>query len=167
MQAAKFLPLVLLVFSAPISAQYYIGGYYYSCPVGLPWNDPRCLRQPIQNASPPPQEEDSMVAAPPERWGAVYIDSTTGSIGATTLASSEYQADRAAKLRCENDGSRKCVKQMTFRNSCVAVAWPNRPGGILFVQSHPNSKTASQTALKQCGGALAECEIVFESCAMP
>ena len=46
---AKLLILTgLLGISSAVPAQYVVGDIQYLCPAGTSWNDPRCIRQPVE-----------------------------------------------------------------------------------------------------------------------
>jgi len=42
-----FTAAVFLFFTSEAFAQYVVGDYVHTCPSGLPWNDPRCIREPV------------------------------------------------------------------------------------------------------------------------
>lgn len=157
--------IVVLVIAGPARAQHHVGGYYLVCPIGAQWNDPRCIRQPEPAAE---SERGPMapVVAPRSAWGSVYIDLSTGSLGATTEAANAAEAEEVALARCEKNGSRHCEKQATFSNQCVVVAWPQRSGHIT-TQTGATMEAISRAALAACEGSGDRCDISFSSCAFP
>ncbi|AXK72971.1 DUF4189 domain-containing protein [Lysobacter sp. TY2-98] len=165
-RTAKIFALLLLALATgDAGAQYQIGGYYYSCPVGAAWNDPRCTRQPTGD----PASQSSPSQSPAgwiNKWGAVYIDPDTGSIGATTEGASGREAAQIAEQRCEKDGSRNCQQQTVFVNTCVAVAWPSKSGSSV-TQTGLEVDDIARIALRDCGGTASACELVYQSCATP
>jgi len=155
--------LLTTVFVAiPARAQYYIGDFYYTCPVGVAWSDPRCVREPVaQPNSAPPSSAPS--TAWTERWGSVFIDPGSVSLGATTLGRTEAEAELIAHERCAADGSKNCRWQATFRNSCVAVALPSKEGWI-GVTTGLDRSALDSAALEQCGGSARGCYVAYSEC---
>lgn len=159
---ARFVTIVfLLMFSKDALAQYTVGNYYYNCPVGVPWNDPRCSRQEVRQRS--PQQPSYRWQ---DKWGAIYIDSSTGSIGATADALTEQEAEATALQRCQSDGSQHCNKAEAFVNSCGVVAWPKGGGGIA-TQVGADIRAISRSALDLCQKYTARCDIALQICASP
>ncbi|WP_133500386.1 DUF4189 domain-containing protein [Cognatilysobacter terrigena] len=161
----KMFGLLLLALAAgDAGAQYEIGGYYYSCPAGAGWNDPRCTREPAGDAANESPSDSS--GGWINKWGAVYVDPDTGSIGATTEGFSGVNAARIAQQRCEKNGSRNCQQQTVFVNTCVVVAWPSKRG-MPVTQTGHEVEDIARIALRDCGGTTSACELVYQSCATP
>lgn len=45
------LTIWLLLVADSAFAQYVIGAAKYTCPVGAAWNDPRCIREPVEQGA--------------------------------------------------------------------------------------------------------------------
>lgn len=43
--------MLLLLIADSASAQYVIGDTKYTCQVGAAWNDPRCIREPVEQGT--------------------------------------------------------------------------------------------------------------------
>lgn len=154
--------------SASALAQYRIGGYEYTCPVGVGWNDARCIRREVA----PQQQPPTSSVTPPavrwyDRWGSIYVDGTTGAIGATGLADSKEAAERIALDRCESDGSKHCVKAISFINACGAIGWPEQ-GQMITSAIDSTEERAAKAAIKECkSGGAAKCAAPVTVCAVP
>lgn len=160
--------LVGIVVAGAAYSQVRIGDSVYVCPVGASWNDPRCIRQPTSDGeSARSSEQDARVPHWKDTWGAIYWDISTGSIGATSLGATEAGAEWTARDRCSSNGSRGCVKGLTFVNSCVAVAWPHGSGRG-SASSNRELSAATAAAIATCKQASpGGCKVVYQACAVP
>lgn len=160
-----FPAVALLAMSGSAAGQYRIGNYIYTCPVGVSWNDPRCARQEIVSQG-SPNAASQRSSRWQDRWGAIYLDGSTGSIGSTALALNARDAEALALQRCQSDGSPNCKKALVFVNSCGVVAWP-KAGGNVVVQAGPNLSEVLTAALQKCREQMPQCSIEAEICAVP
>lgn len=162
MQARIVAIAVLLGICSNAFAQYTIGNYYYSCPVGVSWNDPRCSRQEIKRSSP-----RQPLYRWQDKWGAIYIDSPTGTIGSTAEAITKEEAEATALQRCRSRGGQNCNKAESFVNSCGVVAWPKDAPGMIVTRVGPDLHKISQSVLDSCQKHTAQCYIALQLCATP
>jgi hypothetical protein len=106
-------------------------------------------------------------------WGAIALDETTGSVGATVGKYSKNDAKGEAMARCAESGVGDCKLQFAYKNQCAVIAWAaengNAIGGAASVQSGPSIADASERALASCssrrGGE--ECVVVYSDCTKP
>lgn len=174
MKTICWLALGLVGVSGVASAQYVIGDMQYVCPAGVPWNDPRCIRQPI--------ESDSNLSRPEllrplgqwkTTWGAIALAESTGDVGVVVGKYLESEAQHEAMNRCAEHGAKDCKLQFAYENQCAVIAWASEDGqlvgGAAVVRGGPSIEDATQGALASCssrrnGG---ECKIVYSDCTKP
>src|SRR5688500_9200562 len=103
--------IALAVTSGSVYAQYVVGDTQYTCPVGVSWNDPRCIREAL------PQQQTNSHAWE-TRWGAIAFGGDTGKFGHVNGMRSMQEAKNSAIARCLQDGGGKgCdVNNMTYYN---------------------------------------------------
>lgn len=153
------LAVALAVTSGSAYAQYVVGDTQYTCPVGVPWNDPRCIRQAL-----PQQQTHSQ--AWETRWGAIAFDGESGKFGYVNGMQSMREAKSIAIARCMQDGGGKgCdVNNMTYYNQCALIVWGDAYAGTYRAES---IDVASRRALEICGARSSNCEIYAAGCSMP
>ena len=103
-------------------------------------------------------------------WGGVAIDGVTGEVGTSVGKTTQAEAKNAALTRCSELGGRNCEFALTYRNQCVAIAWPSVLGGRPTIQSGPTTDEAATQALPRCAAGSpgkAACRIVHSECTEP
>lgn len=159
--ARKLLLLSVMLCVSPIAAaQYYIGSDYYLCPAGLPWNDPRCVRQPVVRQQERQKERRTT-------WGAVAMDVETGGLGTAVGYLTGEEAGAAADLSCSSKGSGKCSRLILFHNQCAAVAFPTGDQGQVASVSGPELASASSRAKANCEKFAEEYKVRYQACSEP
>ncbi|MGG6461349.1 DUF4189 domain-containing protein [Solilutibacter silvestris] len=94
-----------------------------------------------------------------DRFGAIALDSETGSIGWASGAKSKKDAAKAAIADCGGGG---CKIKAQTRNSCLATAWGD---GVSGFAGDPDIRKAEAMALSNCGNA--GCKIQYSACSLP
>lgn len=97
------------------------------------------------------------------RWGAVAM-APDGKAGAANDAPSKRQAEKIALGHCKSKGGTNCVVEISYRNSCGAVAWGS---GKMSAARAGTVTEASNMALQSCSEASSECEIYYSGCSLP
>lgn len=167
-----FVALIGVVLWSSVSAQYDIGGYSHSCPVGTQWDDPRCIRTPTKRTEiplpPPPRPQGHWI----ETWGAVVSDTTNGIVGRASGHISQQSAEAAARNDCVEGGGSTCVVILTYRNQCIAFSSPYIGGqpapGIIATVSAESEGKAKEVATKRCETDNGKtCGVLFTECSKP
>ena len=101
-------------------------------------------------------------------WGAISVDAKTGDISVITERLSEAEAIRHVLQSCEANGGRACRKPFTYRDRCVALAWPLAAGDVLVTHTAFTIYKASESSMAGCAseGGLG-CEVVYSACSDP
>lgn len=165
----------LALFSHAAGAQYDVGGYRISCPAGLPWDDPRCMRTPV---APPAGPPGGIPQAPTPRgkwlrtWGAVSMDDQTGAIGRAAGEYDRATAVERANASCEEIGGKECKLMLAYMYQCAAVASPVSNGenvaGVIAVVTGASIAAAERGAEKKCVSLnKTSCKAVFSECSAP
>jgi hypothetical protein len=103
----------LLLLTQSALAQYVVGDYIYTCPAGLPWNDPRCIREPVDrgDAGQAGRTDPGHVPTGPVARNTAHLVLAMGvgrngksayALGADPL--SAKSAENAVFRRCESTG---------------------------------------------------------------
>lgn len=140
------------------------------CAPGIPSaGNPGCI-PPNQPNSPYYQPQPSGEVAPAprpvwaDRWGAVALDTTTGSAGFATDESSKNDASRAAINDCAGAGSQNCKVLISYYNQCAALA-QEEGGGVAYAATSADLGDAKTKALSDCGKS--SCSVVYSNCVAP
>lgn len=140
------------------------------CAPGVPSaGNPGCI-PPNQPNSPyyQPQPSGEVPPAPrpvwADRWGAVALDTTTGSAGFATGESSKKDASRAAINDCAGAGSQNCKVLISYYNQCAALAQEDG-GGVVYAATSADLGDAKTKALSDCGKS--SCSVVYSNCVAP
>lgn len=99
------------------------------------------------------------------RWGAIALDSASGSTGIAGGLASERNAKQAALAQCASKGGTDCRIQIAYSNQCGAIAWG---GGQAVAAREATLEKASEMAVQQCqrlGGS--QCKVFFSDCSFP
>lgn len=96
-----------------------------------------------------------------DRYGAIALDSATGSIGWTSGAKSKKEAYRAAIADCGGGG---CKIQAEGRNTCLAAAWGGA-GGFAADSNQQKAETIALNNCKEFGGK--NCKVQYSACSLP
>lgn len=152
------LTVFLLIAAGSVSAQ---------CAPGIPSaGNPTCI--PPNQTNSPYHQGPAQGVTPPEpkvvfadRWGAIALDTSSGSVGYSTDETSKQRASRAAIADCQTDGSRNCEVLTSYYNQCAAISQDDG-GGFVFAAAAPQVDEAKRTSLKNCGKAT--CSVVYSNC---
>lgn len=98
-----------------------------------------------------------------DRWGAIAMD-VGGKTGVGINAPSKRQAEREAVKQCKDKGGPDCKVEISYRNSCGALAWGD---GFMTTARADTLSEASRMALDGCAKASPQCEIFFSNCSFP
>lgn len=139
-----------------------------NCPSGYyPYNYTRDSQGNIngnQCAPIPGYSSQQQPAAPQvlwaSRWGAIAVNSSTGSLGAEVGHKDRSTARAAAITRCGNG----CDIVLTYHDQCAALA-----SGARFFASASGATVieASSLAMQSCAKKANDCEIVYSECSLP
>lgn len=147
----------LLLLTQSALAQYVVGDYVYTCPAGLPWNDPRCIREPVdrgdagQAGQPDPGHVPTgPVARNTAHWvlamGVGPNGKSAYTLGADPL--SAKAAERAVYRRCESAGVRNCRVVHQYNTGVLAIAQAPDGGFIHGVYTYPQLTSEMKQAKK-------------------
>jgi len=160
-----------LFFTSEAFAQYVVGNYVYTCPSGLPWNDPRCIREPVDrgdSGQAGPQDSSAAPVGPVARNTAHWAlalgmgpdDKPAYALGADPL--SAQAAEAVVLRRCVSAGVRHCSVVHQYRSGVLAIA--QAPDGGFFHGVYPYPQLTSE--MKQAKKARkAAGETVLAACA--
>lgn len=109
-----------LVSVGPVYAQYAVGDYYYTCPVGVPWNDARCIREPLTAEDAP----SSVQRQHQPSWTALIPDKKSRRVAYAEGRLSKEQAENDALMACRAIPGSSCGEPFTFYGTCAALALP-------------------------------------------
>ncbi|WP_255595656.1 DUF4189 domain-containing protein [Lysobacter sp. BMK333-48F3] len=161
--------LAALLLPDAASAQQVVGDYVYTCPTGLQWNDPRCLREPVQGdrgdaVRPPahaPGASFGPVAANTAYWAlamGIGSDGRSGyALGADPV--SAQAADRIVLRRCRSAGIGECRIVHRYATGVFAIAQAADGGFVHGVYPYPSLTSQfkqRKPAEKAAGAAVVE-----------
>lgn len=97
-------------------------------------------------------------------WGAIAIDSNTASLGATTTATTESDAENEALTSCRNKGGKRCEIMITVQNACMAmVVGASR----LNVKGGSTKEEAEARGMSICNEKDTNCAVYYSGCSVP
>lgn len=171
MRFGLFPAALLLLFSNDVSAQYVVGDYVYTCPAGLPWNDPRCIKEPVQSNQVGSTQQEANVSGFPVGPVAMNTAYWALAMGVNRNGKSAYvlgadpvsprDAEKIAFRRCQSNGVKDCRIIQQYDSGVLAIA--QTPDGGFFHGIYPYPRLTSEMkqakkANKQAGEAvLAAC----------
>jgi hypothetical protein len=162
---------ILLLFSGEALAQQVVGDYVYTCPAGLPWNDPRCIREPVDRGEPSQAGGHDAATAPvgpvarnTAHWALAMGVGPNGksayALGADPL--SAKAAESVVFRRCASASVRNCRVVHQYHSGVLAIA--QAPDGGFFHGVYPYPQLTSE--MKQAKKARkAAGEAVLAACA--
>ena len=99
------------------------------------------------------------------QWGAIAMDTSHKSAGASINQSSEVDAEQAAIANCVSNGGVLCKVEITYVNQCVALVEGNAGHNVNRADT---LKQAIGTGMKTCVDAGdANCHAYYTSCNTP
>ncbi|WP_425492568.1 DUF4189 domain-containing protein [Luteibacter aegosomaticola] len=144
-----------------------VGSAIAQCAPGVPSaGNPGCI-PPNQANSPyfQPPTAPGMAPAPEpiweDRWGAIAVDASTGTFGASKDKLNKRDANDAAIKDCQSEGDRGCEVLISYYSQCVALAQAST-GGLLFAETSPRLENAKTHALAECGKD--SCSVMYTDC---
>lgn len=172
MSRRALLAIAGLLISGTATAQYTIGGVYYACPAGLPWNDPRCIRQPVGQQAVEPMAPAAPAGKWVDVWGAIASDTSRGMVGTASGQWSKRDAEAAARFDCTSAGGADCKVLLSYVNQCVAFAAPHAEGhavpGVASAFAARSAEEASARAQRKCESDNGKsCQTMFTECVRP
>jgi hypothetical protein len=96
-----------------------------------------------------------------DRWGAIAVDASTGTFGASKDKLNKRDANNAAIEDCQSDGDRGCKVLISYYSQCIALAQAST-GGILFAETAPRLEDAKANSVKDCGND--SCSVIYTDC---
>ncbi|WP_369937764.1 DUF4189 domain-containing protein [Xanthomonas tesorieronis] len=157
-----FYPLIFFV-ALPVFAQ-------TACPIGVAAGSAACGPTPSQGGAgysqpPAPTPSGEWI----KTWGAVAVAGSTGDVGLAVGKMSKKQAENEALVKCAQNGALDCKQGLSsYRNQCVALAWPNTAGEKYIVSHGPSKDAAAQDASSTCDkSASTGCRVVYSECSEP
>lgn len=142
---------ILLLFSGEALAQQVVGDYVYTCPAGLPWNDPRCIREPVgrgESSQAGGHDATTALVGPVARitahWALAIGVGPNGksayALGADPL--SAKAAESVVFRRCASVGVRNCRVVHQYHSGVLAIA--QAPDGGFFHGVYPYPRLTSE-----------------------
>jgi hypothetical protein len=143
---------------------------YAQCAPGVPSaGNPGCI--PLDRPESPyfHGNPDQLGAQPPsapatweDRWGAIALDSSSGSLGIASQRKSKSEAKSEAIDDCKREGGKDCKLVGTYHNQCAAVVYGKQRMGYGSAATIPEAITE---AIKGCG--LGEsCKPIYSNCSL-
>jgi hypothetical protein len=126
-----------------------------------------CGPDPSYNQEPPSQAPQSTQSTPvwQSRWGAIATDAPHGALGVTTHMPNQQTAEIGALADCHAKGGSNCQIQVSYSNSCAALAVSDVSGGTA---SRISSTQAEEAAMKVCkDGGGTNCHVYYSACSAP
>ncbi|PPU69033.1 DUF4189 domain-containing protein [Xanthomonas pisi] len=141
-----------------------------ACPIGTAAGSATCGPAPSSSTGYASSQEIPAPRAVPlgrwiKTWGAIASSPTSGS-GASVGKLSKKEAEIEALARCSEGGEKDCTIALSYRNQCVAYAFPKSRLGKSAVVSERSVEIASSKAISLCektherGG----CSIIYSAC---
>lgn len=158
MELRRFLVVALLMLSSQAAlAQYVVGDYVYTCPAGLPWNDPRCIREPVardDSSGAGHQSPNTVPVGPVARntahWALAMGVGPNGksayALGADPL--SAKAAENVVFRRCQSAGVRNCRVVQQYHSGVLAIAQAQDGGFFHGVYPYPQLTSEMKQAKK-------------------
>ncbi|MQQ99822.1 DUF4189 domain-containing protein [Glaciimonas soli] len=113
-----------------------------------------CQRAATQQQQPPVRWES--------RWGAIATDAPHAVLGTSTGQKSQASAERAATNDCMAKGGQNCVLQISYANTCAALAVSSKSTGTASRVGLADAEKAATKACQDGGGS--DCRIYYSSC---
>lgn len=164
MKKIVLLAYIAMCVSADAYAQYVIGGIRYTCPVGAGWNDPRCIREPVEGSEGFSGAQDQQPSLP-TFWGSIAVDPAKQVTGFSNDKKSQRHAERAAVKECKANGGDRCsiaINYFSDVDPCVGMAvGENEKFGT------GRGKTEGEAlhfAMQACKSQGIKCEIYYAKC---
>ncbi|MCS3745060.1 hypothetical protein FHY18_000590 [Xanthomonas arboricola] len=101
------------------------------------------------------------------RWGAIAIDSLTGSVGTSFDLKSKSAAASEAISTCAVEDSKKCKLITTYSNQCIALAWPSVKGRPASTGLAKEENYAKIRAIDNCNESGGDCKVIYSACSQP
>lgn len=102
-------------------------------------------------------------------WGAIASSPSSGG-GSSVGKFSKAEAEREALEHCSEQGVSDCKVALTYRNQCVAFAFPLSGKGSNSINTGKTIEIASRDAKDKCesgAGSDAKCQIIYSACSEP
>ena len=98
-----------------------------------------------------------------DRWGAIALDSSSGSLGIASQRKSKPEAKSEAIDDCKREGGNDCKLVGIYHNQCAAVVYGKQRMGYGSAATVPEAITE---AIKGCG--LGDnCKPIYSNCSLP
>lgn len=114
------------------------------------------------NTQPQTQEPQPPVPKWESRWGAIATDAPHAALGAVTGSKNKSGAERAAIADCHAKGGVDCQVQVSYANSCAALAVSASSGGTASRADVSEAQQAALDVCKQGGGS--DCRVYYSAC---
>ncbi|MGV7193808.1 DUF4189 domain-containing protein [Xanthomonas axonopodis] len=102
-------------------------------------------------------------------WGAIASSPSSGG-GSSVGKFSKADAEREALDRCSEQGVTDCKVALSYRNQCVAFAFPIAGKGNNSINTGKTVEIASRDAKEKCEkwkGGGGDCQIIYSACSEP
>jgi len=97
-------------------------------------------------------------------WGAIAADKATASLGTTTTASSEDDAEQAAIKDCKARGGSRCEILITVQNACMAMV----VGATRLNAKVGSTKSEAEgRGMALCNQQDTNCAVYYSACSVP
>ncbi|WP_115560101.1 DUF4189 domain-containing protein [Xanthomonas arboricola] len=141
-----------------------------ACPIGATAGSAVCGPSPQTSSS--GQEDVEAPRATPlgkweSRWGAIAVDEDTADVGTASDLADKSKAKAQALATCSEAGAKRCKVVTTYRNQCVALAWPTVKYKPASTGLGPSIDFASKRSVSNCDENGGECRVVYSACSKP
>jgi uncharacterized protein DUF4189 len=99
-----------------------------------------------------------------DRWGAIAIDNTNGSVGVAADKASKRKAEKEAMIQCRGKKGSGCRLEVSYGNQCGVIAWGDN---FYATASSTTIEEASAAAINNCSQHTSNCKIYYANCSMP
>ena len=101
-----------------------------------------------------------------DRWGAIAVDPSTGTIGTVAGLTSRSEAIDAAMKKCTTSGGGdRCQLDLAYYNQCAAGAWGPGKGGRMAWTGDPYKEGAEKRAIAKCEETSGDaCQLFYSDC---
>lgn len=99
-----------------------------------------------------------------KRWGALALDDSTGSSGASSKERTQAKAEKKALSICTKRGGTACRIEISYHNQCISfVTGKSR----YFVRADYTLDQAVASSIERCEKEDNDCKVAYSSCSLP
>ncbi|MFC4765256.1 DUF4189 domain-containing protein [Dyella koreensis] len=98
------------------------------------------------------------------KWGAIATDTPTGTLGISTDASSQDEAEQKALEDCQAKSGSKCKLQLSYANGCGVMVLGNKG---FNTQTASTLEGAKKSGMDMCNAESDGCHVYYSGCSLP